>query len=130
MDKQKKRARFLRDVEPVRLGNIAANLGRIDAFSSNPQNSELVARMIDESKHFCEWAGLAVAATDIKLAHTLLVLQRQLVRWEHRFTEIYADPVRRAEMAEVARAWSDHLLQLSGLLRTGRPNQPINEPAN
>ena len=72
---------------------------------------------IDESKWFCEWAGVEAArANDIETAHTLLTLQRQLVRWERHFQEICADPVRRAEMAETARAWSNHLLVLSGLL--------------
>jgi hypothetical protein len=119
MDKQRKRERFLQAPLPIRLGNIAANLARIDAFSQNPQQGIIASRMIDESKHFCEWAGLEIAKRDIKLSHTLLVLQRQLVRWEHHLTEIYADPVRRAEMAEIARAWSNHLLILSGVLKTG-----------
>ncbi|MEP7199971.1 MAG: hypothetical protein ABI874_09155 [Chloroflexota bacterium] len=121
MDKQKKRERFLRDPLPIRLGGIAANLGRVDAFANNPQNGDIVARMIDESKSFCEWAGLDATATELKTAHTLLVVQRQLVRWEQHFDAIYADPVRRAEMAETARAWSDRLLQMSGLLTTGIP---------
>jgi hypothetical protein len=118
MDKQRKRERFLRDPLPIRLGGIAANLARIDAFSNNPQHGEVVARMIDESKHLCEWAGLDAAKMDIKTTHALLILQRQLVKWEHHFEDVWADPVRRAEMAETARAWFDHLLMMSGLLKT------------
>ncbi len=110
----------MRDPLPIRLGGIAANLARIDAFADNPQHDEAVAHMIDDSKHLCEWAGLDVARFNINTAYTLLVLQRQLVRWQHHFGEIYADPVSRAEMAETARAWSNHLLVLSGLLTQPR----------
>jgi len=116
VDKQRKRERFLRDSVQIRLGGIAADLARIDAFSNNPLHGEVVLSMIDDSKHLCEWAGLDAAPMDIKTTHALLILQRQLVKWQYHFDDIYADPVRRAEMAETARAWSNHLLVLSGLL--------------
>ena len=121
MDKQKKRERFLNAPLSIRLGNVAANLSRIDAFSDDAEHDAVVRKMIEETKAFCEWAGLASAEEDIKTAHTFLVLQRQLVRWDYALTEIFADPVRRAEMAETARAWSNHMLVLSGLLTQSKP---------
>ncbi len=120
MDKQKRitrQARFLRDPQPIRLGNIAANLSRISSHLDDPRLKNAVLTFIDESKWFCEWAAIeAVHTNDIETAYMLATIQRQLVRWEHHLDDIYRDGGRRAEMAETARAWSNHLLVLSGLL--------------
>ena len=122
MDKEKRRARFLRDPLSIRLGGIASNCLRLESFADDPRHSDIIASVLRENKLFCEWAGLEAAATDIEIAQTLLTLQRQLVRWEHRIHSIFSDPVSRADMATTARAWSDHLLMRSGLLETGWEN--------
>ncbi len=122
MDKQRRaarQARFLRDPHPIRLGNIASNLSRISSHLDDSRLVPVVITFIRESKFFCEWAGVEAAnGNDMESAYTLLIVQRQLVKWEHHFDELYADPVRRAEMAATAKAWSDRLLGMSGLLQT------------
>ena len=100
----------------MRLGNLAADMARMGSHLYDMRLANAVKTYLDESKWFCEWAGVQAAANDMDTAHTLSVLQRQLVRWQYHFDQLYADPVRRAEMAETARAWSNHLLVLSGLL--------------
>ncbi len=49
--------RYLRDPIPIRLGGIAANLGRVDSFSTNSANRDAVFRLLDESKWFIEWTA-------------------------------------------------------------------------
>jgi hypothetical protein len=125
MDRSKRatrQTRLLRDPQPVRLGHIASNLARVGSHLAEPQFVAAVKTFVDESKWFCEWAGTDAAKDDIEIAHTLLTLQRQLGRWERHFDAINADPVRRAEMGETARAWSNHLLVLSGLLTQPAPD--------
>lgn len=108
------RERYLRDQLPVRLGGLSANLARVKSFSDHPDHRDVVKSLLDESKFFIEWtapdAGLDVQAE-------LVELQLQLARWQRAWAMIWADPVRRAAVADQAGAWSARLLHLSGLLR-------------
>jgi hypothetical protein len=124
------RERFLREESYMRLAHIASDLSRISSAQHHQRSTRLILNMLTECKWFCEWAAIEAAQADfITTAYELLTLQRELVRWEHRFDKIYSDPIRRAEMAETARAWSDRLLQMSGLLNQ-RTSQPTNEASN
>jgi hypothetical protein len=107
------RERYLRDAMPTRLGGLAANLRRIYAFTRQETGREVVASLIDESKHFIEWTA---GEAQIDAAAELVRLQGQLTRWQAHWPEIWADPQRRAEVGEQARTWSDRVLQFSGLL--------------
>jgi len=107
------RERYLRDAVPTRLGGLAANLRRIHAFARQDTGHEVVAGLIDESKHFIEWTA---REAPLDTAAELVVLQVQLARWQGRWPEIWSDGPQRAEVGEQARVWSDRVLQLSGLL--------------
>ncbi len=110
------RERYMRDELPTRLGGIAANLARVSTFSSNPANKEAVKNLLDESKFFIEWtAGEATVET----AAELVELQVQLARWQRRWDDIWEDAPRRMEVSAIARAWSNRVLQASGLLDVG-----------
>ncbi len=106
--------RFLRDALPIRLGGLAANLRRMTSFSRSESNQAAVAALIDESKFFIEWTA---AEADIDTAATLVELQVQLACWERTWSAIWANPERRQQLGQEARAWSDRVLALSGLLR-------------
>lgn len=106
--------RYLRDSLPVRVGGLAANLARVRSFSDNPSHGGVVARLLEESAWFIEWAA-PDAPVETQIA--LLDCQRALVRWRLSWAEIWADPKRRAEVAERADAWSQRLLDLSGLVQ-------------
>ena len=112
-DYSKTRHRYLRDQLPVRLGGIAANLARVKSFSTHAENSILVNSLVEESKYFIEWTA---AEADVEVAAELVELQLQLVRWQRTWTTIWPDPVKRQEVAETAKRWSDRVLELSGLL--------------
>lgn len=106
--------RYLRDALPVRLGGLAANLARIKSFSDHPDHRDVVESLLEESKFFIEWTA---PDAGLDLQAELVELQRQLARWQHAWATVWADPVRRAAVAEQAGAWSERLLALSGLLR-------------
>jgi hypothetical protein len=107
------RARYVRDMLPTRLGGLAANLARVSSFAKHPANCEAVNGLLDESKHFIEWtAGEAETET----AAELVELQIQLARWQLEWTDIWADASQRAQVVTQARAWSERVLALSGLL--------------
>ena len=107
--------RYLRDELPVRLGGLAANLRRIPSFARSESNREAVAALIDESKYFIEWTA---AGADIDAAGALVELQLELAGWQRNWPAIWADPERRRQVGEASRAWSDRVLELSGLLNS------------
>ncbi len=106
--------RYLRDELPVRLGGLAANLARIKSFSAHPDHRDVVESLLDESKQFIEWTA---PDAGLELQVELLEIQLPLARWQRAWMTIWADPVRRAAVAEQAGAWSERVLKASGLLR-------------
>jgi hypothetical protein len=109
------RERYLRDALPVRLGGLAANLARVRSFSNNPEHRDVVARLLEESAWFIEWAAPeAPLATQVAMVDC----QRALARWLLSWAEIWADPRRRSDVADRAGTWSQQFLSLSGLVRT------------
>jgi hypothetical protein len=110
-----RKERYLRDPLPVRRGNLASNLARIRSIATQPDLGEAARRVIRESKHFAEWAG---KDADLQVQIELVELQRQLARWQFKWREIWDDIERRASLAEQAGAWSEKILESSGLLDT------------
>jgi hypothetical protein len=108
------RERYLRDVLSVRLGGLAANLARVKSFADHPDHRGVVERLLEESKFFIEWTA-PEAGVDSQVA--LIELQIQLARWQHTWRRIWDDPARRASVAEEAGAWSERVLEMSGMLR-------------
>ncbi len=113
-DHSRLRERYLRDSLPVRLGGLAANLARARSFSGNPTHGAVVAQLLEESALLIEWAA---PGAPLETQLTLLDCQRQLARWRLSWTDIWADPKRRADVAERVGAWSQKLLDLSGLVQ-------------
>lgn len=107
------RERYLRDDLPIRLGGLAANLGRIKSFSMHDASREPVESLIDESKFFIEWTA---SEAETHTAAELVELQIQLALWQHNWATIWPDSAKRNQMAEASGAWSKRVLELSGLL--------------
>ena len=107
------RARYLRDSLPVRLGGLAANLGRIKSFAAQEANRDAVESMLDESKHFIEWTA---AEAEIQTAAQLVELQVQMARWQLTWAKTWNDPMKRRQLAEQSAIWSKQVLEMSGLL--------------
>jgi hypothetical protein len=109
------RERYLQDSVPVRLGGLAANLRRIQSFTSHAGNREVVESVLDESKFFIEWTA---PDADVDAAAELVELQVQLSRWQRDWPGIWVDTTRRQQVAEQSGVWSDRVLALSGLLKS------------
>jgi len=107
------RERYLRDGVPVRLGGLAANLSRIKSFAKHDAGRDAVESLINESKFFIEWTA---ADTESHVAAELAELQVQLARWQRNWADIWTDPSQRGSVAEQASAWSNRVLEMSGLL--------------
>lgn len=107
------RERFVRDDLPTRLGGLAANLARISSFFKNPINRNVVHSLVDESKLFIEWTA---ADAEAETAAPLVELQVQLALWQLDWDKIWNDPAYRSQVVDQSRAWSDKVLDLSGLL--------------
>ncbi len=107
------RTRYLRDATPIRLGGLAANLARINSFSRHQGSRDVVESVIDESKHFIEWAGPEL---ELEIAYELLALQRQLVHWQRDIAKIWSNDNDRLDLSTSANDWSEKVLKLSGLL--------------
>ncbi len=112
-DWTEKRDRYLREAVPTRLGELAANLARIQSFSNNDLNRDVVAHLIEESKFFIEWTAIDAG---IDQAAELVELQVQLARWQLSWSTLWADNSQRTKVAEQAKIWSDRVLEMSGLL--------------
>ncbi|MBL8187115.1 MAG: hypothetical protein JNK38_03865 [Acidobacteria bacterium] len=108
-----KKDRFMRDRLPVRLGNLASNLARIDSISKHPSLGDSASKVVTESKYFIEWT--AAEASLIQQVE-LLELQRTLARWGLSWNELWNDPEKRNHIGSEARYWSNRVLALSGLL--------------
>lgn len=107
------RERYLRDKLPVRLGGLAANLARVNSFSRNSVNREVVNSLLEESKLFIEWTA---GEAEVDTAAQLVELQIQLALWQLDWDHIWADQGQRARVAEQCREWSNRILDLSGAL--------------
>lgn len=107
------RERYLRDPLPIRLGGLAANLARVKSFADHPQHGAAIESLLDESKYFIEWAA---PEADVETQAALVSLQVQLALWQLNWPTIWPDPARRAAVANQAQAWSDQVLEMSGLL--------------
>src|ERR1043165_18026 len=97
------RERYMSDPLPTRLGGLAANLSRIKSFSANEASRDTVASLINESKLFIEWTA---AQAETETAAKLVELQIQLALWQLQWQRIWADPSKRAQVAEQSRLWS------------------------
>lgn len=109
-----RRERYLRDPLPVRLGNLASNLSRIESLSNHSTMSEAASRVVDESVFFIEWT---TSDADPPLLLELLELQGELSRWRLEWNEIWNDPERRNSVARQTSVWSQKILERSGLLK-------------
>ena len=107
------RDRFLQDPVPIRLGNLASNLSRIETFSDLDLDHSAVAGVIEESLHFVEWTAPDVDPSSTRI---LSDLSADLQRWQGMLAEQLRDPAARRQMADQAGAWSERLLKVAGLI--------------
>jgi len=103
----------MRDAVPVRLGNLASNLAHISSFARTARQPDAIYRLIDESRFFIEWTA---GQMDADKASQLVDVQIDLCRWYWSWPCVAADRAETTRLSALARAWSDQVLELSGLL--------------
>lgn len=108
-----RRERFMRDSLPIRLGGLAANLARVSSISNNPANYTAAFGLIEESKHFIEWTA---AESQVETAAELVNLQVKLALWQRTLEADWMNDDIRQEIGRDAKAFSNLVLQKSGLL--------------
>lgn len=108
------RDRYLRDGLPTRLGGLATNLGRIRSFAAHDGSQDAVPSLIEESKRLIEWTA---GEMGVDGAAELVSLQVQLARWQLQWPRIRDNAEARGRVAEDGAAWSQRVLEMSGLLR-------------
>jgi uncharacterized protein YcbX len=107
------RERYLKDGLSVRLGGLAANLGRVRSFGAQSTSGEAVRSRLEESAHFIEWTA---PEASIHTAAELIELQVELARWRRAWPKVWSDPEQRKALTKRAAEWSQRVLELSGLL--------------
>lgn len=112
-DKEKLRARFLRDPLPRRLGGLAATFGRISSSARNSTDPVLVSNLLDEAKHLIEWTA---AETEPETAAELVRIQTLISLWQRAWAEASQNPQQRIILSVQAKDWSDKAVDFSGLV--------------
>ncbi len=103
------RQRYLRDPLPLRLGGLAADLARMASCADDLRDRDALMSLFEEGKWFAEWTA---PEAPIDVQAKLAELQVALALWERQWLAGRPDP----DMRLHAKAWSDQLLALSGLL--------------
>lgn len=108
-----RRDRYMQDGVPIRIGGIASNMARIATISAWPDCQNMAFEVLEESKYFIEWTAMEA---DTETTVALIDLQLQLSLWQLRLEKSWPDEATRSEIGRRARAYSNDLLQRSGLL--------------
>lgn len=107
------KTRYLKDVLPVRLGGISADLARIASFAPLKDNWEAVRSLLEESEFFIEWTAPEVS---LEQKAFLVELQIQIALWHRIWTEIYTNSKEREKLSRQASFWSQKILEMTGLV--------------
>lgn len=101
--------RYLKESFNMKLGHLASDLARIATFLDKNATKDL----IEESKFFIEWtAGEASFDVQVLLAE----MQSKLALCQRRILTQKADNSDFEDLRESAKAWSERLLEISGLI--------------
>ena len=112
---EQRREKYLRQPMPRRLGNLASNLNRIATYSDGSFSKESIFELIRESQYFAEWTA---GDASLELTLSLVDMQRQLARWKIHWDDVWENETEKTQMQQVAKLWSDRLIEHSGLLQT------------
>jgi hypothetical protein len=116
IDEKALKERYLRDGVPTRLGNLASSIKRLGYLVGKKKHDATVHQLFQECRFFSEWtAPDASGETQVGLA----ALQRDLDGWQKQFQNADGDELWRGEINAACERWSNRLLDLSGLLKTG-----------
>ena len=108
-DIKKMRERYLRDSGPVRLGNLASSLLRLNHWLTKYHRDDAIIDLMREIAWYMEWSG------DMALVE-LVDMQREICRWRRVWPAEQARPI----LAFRALQMSNRILEVSGLLEQAK----------
>jgi hypothetical protein len=109
-DLKRMRERFILDRSPVRLGNLASDLLRLNKWILMRHKDEAIVDLMREIAWLMEWSG------DLALAE-LADMQREICRWRR----VWPVEQARSILAFRALQMSNRILEWSGLLEQTTP---------
>ena len=109
-DLKRMRERFIRDQSPVRLGNLASDLLRLNKWIQARHNDEAIVDLMREIAWLMEWSG-DLASPE------LADMQREICRWRR----VWPVEQTRSILAFRALKMSNRILEWSGLLEKTKP---------
>jgi hypothetical protein len=105
---------YLRQTFPIRLGSLAADLARVASFAEI-NDVTAVESLLEESTAFIEWCAPGLVNEKIDDATRLVDIQRGLATWQLLWRKAQNESDQE-KLLRQARAWSDEVLAMSGLL--------------
>ncbi|MCC6153024.1 MAG: hypothetical protein IT367_04665 [Candidatus Hydrogenedentes bacterium] len=112
------RERFLRDTDSIQLGNMASDLSRISSFCEMLADKSAIQDQIQQVRYFIE---STIAKNHVTVSDMLAELEIKLINWQKRLTVNSDSPALLTEIAQDAQAWSNRILDISGLKIVGWP---------
>lgn len=109
-DLKRMRERFIRDRSPVRMGNLASNLLRLNKWILMRHNDGAIIDLMREIAWLMEWSGDLASAE-------LADMQREICRWRR----IWPIEQARGILAFRALQMSNSILERSGLFEQTAP---------
>jgi hypothetical protein len=107
------RRRFLEDDVPHRMGNLSSTLSRLSDTMIFNRPTESVLAVLDDGQRFVRWTlGDVTDSARLELDR----LSLDLKYWRGSWPSVVGEPGEVAKLAGEAKAWSDRVLELSGLL--------------
>jgi hypothetical protein len=100
--------RYLKESFNMRLGHLASDLARISSFS----DKNAIKDLIEESKFFIEWVA-SEASFEVQVL--LAEIQSKLALCQSRILTQKTNNSDLETLKQNAKAWSDKLLEISGL---------------
>jgi len=116
IDEKALKERYLRDAVPARLGNLASSIKRLGYFIGKKKYEARVQELLLECRLFSEWTA---PDAEFEIQAALATLQLELKNWQHDFQNTSDADDWRAEINAACEQWSNRILELSGLLKTG-----------
>ncbi len=116
IDEKALKERYLRDEVPTRLGNLASSIKRLGYFVGKKKHDAAVHQLFQECRFFSEWTAPDASH---ETRSDLATLQRDLNEWQKQFQNTNGDDLWRGEINAACERWSNRILEISGLLKTG-----------
>jgi hypothetical protein len=111
----------LRDPVPIRLGNLASSVKRLGYLIRSKKSEKTIYQLFQECRQFVVWT---ITEVEFEIEAQLTALQLAIEDWQNNFQTMNGDEKWREEINTACEQWSNRLLELSGLLKTGRSVVP------